>query len=299
MAANQILTAEQARDAIVDLVGQSSETILLSAYFTDAAASFLKGLSFASSPKIVIRARPNDFAVGASNISAVESCLDQGWDIRFISALHAKAYLISDKILVGSGNLTSNGLHLLGTGNIELNSLVQADDASKGTIRGVFSEAERFTPDLLERMQNYIATIKAEKVYAAWWPEEVLPMVSRKMFCSDFPQFSVSSADIEQEPWHEIRSLVRSGHTAEAVSLLESADAYNWLLGVVKDKKTSVRFGEVTADLHDALADDPAPYRRVVKDLLANLLSYIEACDTQRIKISRPRHTQVIEYREQ
>jgi hypothetical protein len=129
-------------------------------------------------------------------------------------------------------------------------------------------------------------------------PVDVLPMVPRKMFCSDFPQFAFHSVDDEQELWSEITSLISSEDFASAVLLLETAPAYNWLINTVKEKQRSVRFGEITAELHNALADDPGPYRRLVKDLLSNLLSYVQECRNSRVSITRPNHSQIIAIRE-
>jgi len=46
--------------------------------------------------------------------------------------------------------------------------------------------------------------------------------------------------------------------------------------------------------LHDAFIDDPRPYRKDVKQLLNNLLSWIKILDIEDIKIDRPNHSERI-----
>lgn len=295
MTKQEILTADEAREKISELMSESDETILLSAYFTEGAFSFLTQLDALTSPKLVIRARPMDFHSGASNISAIYGCLDCGWDIRFISALHAKAYLIADNLVIGSGNLTSNGLHLLGSGNLELNCLIDADDKSKKLIRNIFDQAQKFDLSVLAKMERYLTSQEQHGYDEKWWPEDVVKQVQRKLFCNDFPQFSADSNNTDdQHPWSDIRMFLLRGDNQKASELTESADAIKWLGSVIEGRDNGVRFGEITAKLHGDLAEDPAPYRREVKELLANLLSYVGACPNMGFLIERPSHTQVV-----
>ena len=64
---------------------------------------------------------------------------------------------------------------------------------------------------------------------------------------------------------------------------------YNFVSGM--PEKTSY-FGAVTAALHDALIQDPKPYRKEVKELLANLLGWIQVLDMDDIIIDIPNYSQ-------
>ena len=57
-------------------------------------------------------------------------------------------------------------------------------------------------------------------------------------------------------------------------------------------KKKECYFGELSAKLHNALINDPKPYRKEVKDLLSNLLGWIEYFDFDFIKVDRPSYSQ-------
>ena len=71
--------------------------------------------------------------------------------------------------------------------------------------------------------------------------------------------------------------------------------AFLWLYNYVNScpDKTSY-FGGATAALHNTLVNDPKPYRKEVKDLLANTLGWIQALDIKEIAIDTPNHSQRI-----
>ena len=48
----------------------------------------------------------------------------------------------------------------------------------------------------------------------------------------------------------------------------------------------------MTEKLHNAMVSDPKPYRRDVKNMLANLLLLIEKLDMEEIVIDRPNYSQ-------
>ena len=64
------------------------------------------------------------------------------------------------------------------------------------------------------------------------------------------------------------------------------------LLNVLKGNDGCMYFGELSQNLHNALISDPKPYRRDVKQMLANLLSLIEKLGMEEIVIDRPNYSQ-------
>ena len=79
-----------------------------------------------------------------------------------------------------------------------------------------------------------------------------------------------------------------------ANKLLKRTKAYIWLEKQLKDSKDYVRFGELTGLLHDALVEDPAPYRKTVKELLANLITFIEISQCSSIEVFQPNRSQLL-----
>ena len=158
MSSHKLITADETRVLLADIANSEIAPVFLSAYFTRSAFEFFNTLQLSKRLSLAIRAQPRDFESGASDLDAVRQSLNADWDIRFISALHAKVYLIGDNMLIGSANLTSNGLHLLGQGNLELNCLVKAGEPSRNLVWSIFNQAQQFTPDLIERMEEFLET---------------------------------------------------------------------------------------------------------------------------------------------
>ena len=158
-AQSSLLDADETKSVIEDLFNEENEQIFLSAFFTNNAFEWLRSLSGEASLKIVVRARPNDFIIGATDINAIRGALESAWDIRFISVLHAKVYMLGGRIVVGSGNLTSNGMHLLGSGNLELNSLIDATSRDISLVRSIFEEAAVIDKNILKKMEGFLNEI--------------------------------------------------------------------------------------------------------------------------------------------
>jgi hypothetical protein len=68
-----------------------------------------------------------------------------------------------------------------------------------------------------------------------------------------------------------------------------------WLIETLQESQNQeLYFGCLTQALHDDLKDDPAPYRKDVKTLVQNMLSYCEIYLQDKIEITRPNYSQKI-----
>ena len=72
------------------------------------------------------------------------------------------------------------------------------------------------------------------------------------------------------------------------------SNAYLWLLDALAHNVGCLYFGAATQLLHNALVQDPRPYRRDVKLYLSNLLAWVVALDMDEIVIDRPNYSQRI-----
>jgi len=292
---NQLLDSKQTKVIIEKLFDTSNNQIFLSAFFTYTAYAWLEALSSGGAMKLVIRARPNDFILGATNLSAVREAVASGWDIRFISALHAKVYLLGNKIVVGSGNLTSNGMHLMDTGNLELNSVIDSTQQSVALINSVFKEAQPFDEKILDKMEEFLLQGERISIKNDWWPSDVVPPLERELFCNDLPQCKFQDNSIEMgDIWAVITKHIEGGDTERATKSFKSSQAFIWVHSTLESAGGSMHFGALTKSLHNTLVDDPAPYRSTIKMLLANLLTYIQAIPDAGIAVERPRHSQIV-----
>jgi hypothetical protein len=77
------------------------------------------------------------------------------------------------------------------------------------------------------------------------------------------------------------------------VRALRGTRILQWLtreLSAVEDGQ--LYFGAIAAKLHEALIDDPRPYRRDVKTLLVNLLSWIKLYPECGLQVDRPGYSE-------
>jgi hypothetical protein len=224
---------------------------------------------------------PFDFVTGVSSFQALRKLLRHGAQIRFSTALHAKIYIVDESIFVGSANLTGNGLALVDDPNDELTIVSNLESGHLQQISHLWGEGYLVDSDLLDRLEKYLAGCELEGPDRSGvpnvWPDDLIEE-NRALYCSDFPQ-----------------SAAESGGWVFSSSL-QSSKAYGWLYSVVTEHG-HCSFGFLSSVLHSALHDDPAPYRRNVKDLLANLLSYVITTPGLPLEVIRPNHSQVVQLR--
>ena len=69
-----------------------------------------------------------------------------------------------------------------------------------------------------------------------------------------------------------------------------------WTMQIIKENNGSISFGGLTHALHNALLEDPKPYRSEVKDLVKNVYSWIRLIGPEKTKIfyDRPSHSEVL-----
>jgi hypothetical protein len=75
---------------------------------------------------------------------------------------------------------------------------------------------------------------------------------------------------------------------------LRDSVPYRWLKRVLNDNNREIYFGSLAEKLHNCLIDDPKPYRRDVKNLLQNLLSWSSHFCGSEIAVDQPNHSQRI-----
>jgi HKD family nuclease len=288
-----LLTSDEIASNISHLACQSTEILVLSAFFTAPGYAWLSKHKNLAKIKLVVRAAPNDVASGACDLDAILEAMRTGWEVRFISNLHAKIFLIGDHVVVGSANLTANGLALNEHPNLELNTVISASDSIKQLLFGIFDQAHTFTENLILDMQSYISAQEIQMQNMSCWPDSIVSNRCRNLYCIDLP-LSSNEKDprFSNEPWKTIQVQILSGDIESALYNLRKTFAFLWLTKILKQNDGEVYFGRLSAILHSELADDPAPYRSDVKSLLSNFLGTISEIRGAGIEVTRPRHSQ-------
>ena len=279
------------------LLPDCADLIIISAFITQPATRWLGHLTTANKPKVKLVGRftPNDFVKGASDLNALRDCINNGYEVKALANLHAKIYQIDhDTIFNGSANLTGKGLALVNNGNLESCSRVNACEQSKAFINKIVESATNLTLNTLDKMQAYLEQFEdADKAeLPAVWPEEILSQTS-ELFVSDFPlgKPGVSLNEYQLNPSLPFAQIeYAKDDLVLASTLFKQTKAYCWLKAQITENHSDrdLGFGQVSRLLHDVLCDDPAPYRRDIKGIQANLYGYLALYASNEIEIYVP-----------
>jgi hypothetical protein len=131
---------------------------------------------------------------------------------------------------------------------------------------------------------------------SAKWPEEInqffYPDFSL-LFSEDFP----SCFDPREATSEDLIFLntYPGADQDEIKKAFRESKCFQWLMKWLSEQEhNELYFGAASAALHSVILNDPRPYRKEVKILLANLLNWISVLDMEEIGIDRPNYSQRI-----
>lgn len=278
-------------------IQSKSKIVVISAYVTQPAMKWLlENIPKNVNVTLVCRLKPYDVIGGATSVSALKNALDSGWKVSCLDILHAKIYAIDDKeIFIGSANCTSNGLMIYGKGNLEACTKIEASQENLDFINKVVNASVMLDENLLGKMQVFLDNVNKEHKTTEW-PDELFPQ-SKELWVKDFFWCNLlNNENTDDEKLHDLDILGLEEllpEDEEFRNRVKNSRAVKWLITNLKDSEDyELYFGNISQRLHNTLEDDPTPYRKDVKILLQNLLSYCKICLPDVIEISRPRHSE-------
>lgn len=258
---------------------------------------------------IIVRWQFCDLAAGASDLDLYEVAKNSGWRLYFQQDLHAKVFLFDNLLFTGSYNLTSRGLAgAPPAGNIEYGVKCPSTPEFVHWFDSLVSRSVEVDDELYQAIQSDLENYR--KVSGAVIPirkgfsQEVNTLVTRRqavpsLFLHDLPHTSspeilmIKPAESDAAR-HDVQlfGLPLNPSQDQLRNAFRISPGYTWLLDAVRDGEAY--FGAITAKLHNALRDEPKPYRREVKERLACLLAWAAFLLPEKIIIDRPRQSQRI-----
>jgi len=292
-----LLSTDHARIKCSDMMMNSESGIILSAFFSKPAADWIIDHK-PNDLTVVIRGRLSDFTAGAASIEAIRLLISSGHKVFFNFELHAKIFYFGDEILLGSSNLTANGLNLLDTGgNIELSSVISASESNKLIVQRIIKNSIRIDPITLQKLTLFLdKSDLSTKIDAPSWPKEIFNQNHNPtIWCSDLPPHSYDKAISEGYcVWGEIARLSENNRDQDASKLFRETNAYRWLIRlIIPSLAHGESFGAVSAALHAELNDDPSPMRKDIKILQGNFYTFIERIQSD-LEIFQPNFSQIV-----
>lgn len=278
-----ILDARTLRSEVAKELAESSTAVLLSAYITIAGAQWLIDTLPQNISLIVVgRFTPRDFKNGASDLEALRLLLSAKHTVKFLSTLHTKVLAIDNKIMfLGSSNYTARGLGLVDDHNLEASVKLELSSASKEFIFNIVRNSINITTNILDQFEEYLSGLDeiTDDNLSNKWPAALFENIE-SLYVKDFPLAAVGEhSDIYTEHPNSDYSRLYESRNNYTLSrtIFRSSRSYIWLIQLLsKEENTEgISYGRLSSIIHDALLDDPAPYRRTVKDLQSNLYGFI------------------------
>lgn len=296
-----ILLSNEIMSAVTRELETAMESVqIITAYCKEKAISQLNNhiSRYVAEKRIMLRFRLDDIVKGSTDFSVIDFCRSRGWNVYIRFDLHAKTYIVDGKRgFVGSANATNTGLNLVTHGNMEMGTLVDIDYADMEKIEALYMDAilvdEEIYSKLKSQYQN-ISTNESGKQYV--WNDEIKRLFNPKintLFSHELPD----KVDINDGEYIAFLDAIYSGDTSALKEAFRWSNAYLWLLNMLRENDGCLFFGTITEKLHNALVSDPKPYRKDVKQLLANLLCMIDALQMDEIMIDRPNFSQRVRLR--
>lgn len=247
------------------------------------------------SKRLMLRFRKDDISRGSTDFSTLEFALTKGWDVFIRFDLHAKTYIVDNKrCIVGSANATNRGLGLFSAGNAEMATLVDIEETDTVKVNKLFDDAIHVDAQLFQLLNAEKPIVNGNgnsdnKQWSSQITDMFHPRVST-LFTHELPAMNA----VPQSGYIDFLDIQAEQGNCEIKEAFRWSNAYLWLLDALAHNDGCLYFGAATQLLHNALVQDPRPYRQEVKSYMANLLAWVEHLCMDEVRIDRPNYSQRI-----
>lgn len=306
----QLINSSQGKHWLEKSVGSQAQSVdLCSAYLkVGSLKHFHKEFiskGFVGKSRVLARWQLNDLISGASDLESYLYTKENEIPFFVMQNFHGKIYGVNPGgVLVGSANLTNLGFGLAQSSNEEV-CVFLSDQAEKNFqyINNLFEEAVLVTDEIFEKINTFINSAKTKKNDLMGWPDEIFqllipPKKTNQLIFDDMFHSNLNNKlnGDEIDLTHDLSLLGITELDLTNKELVKKCflrtKPYLWLYQSLSSANSSIYFGELSAKLHADLVNDPALYRKDVKQLLQNLLSWIGELAQDEIIIDRPSYSQ-------
>jgi hypothetical protein len=248
---------------------------------------FSKRLPKDSPVRVIARWRLEDLLAGASDLEAYEVCKKMGWGFYICNNFHGKVFSFPPNgILVGSANATESGLGLLSNSNSEVCTVVKESELNKQLVNSLFLSSTLMTDKLFEKMKLFYQESIVMKNQLEW-PDYILKDLNQNI---ELNKLFLSECFLSNGDELILRSSCNSPEAKSDASLLSLPSGQfehqmianrfmktkiYLLINAFLQVERQMYFGTLTDLIHKNLFQDPAPYRKDVKNIVKNIYSWI------------------------
>lgn len=243
--------------------------------------------------KLLVRFRLDDVLKGSTDFGILQYGLTNGWNVHVRFDLHAKTYIVDNKRgLVGSANATNSGLNIGNNGNMEMAAFVDVEPNDLEKIGNLFRDAILVDDEILNNLKRQFDEVeKLGNTEGHSWDSTIMSLFNPQietLFSYELPD----EFEFKVGEYFSFLDEKYDGNKEKLKDTFRWSNAYLWLLDTLKHNEGCMYFGELSANLHNAVVSDPKPYRKDIKVMLANLLKIIEELEMEEIVIDKPNYSQ-------
>ncbi len=293
-----ILMSNEIINAVTNELKSATTSVqIITAYCKEKSFNYLNGCISSNivDKKLLVRFRLDDIVKGSTDFSILDCGMRAGWKVYVRFDLHAKTYIVDNKrCLIGSANATGSGLSIGKSGNMEMASLIDIEPQDLEKIDKLFKDAIFIDSVVYEKMKKHMKDINIDKDSSKEtfkWDDSITSLFKphiETLFSYELPE----EVDLSSGAYLSFLDEMSYGNTEKIKESFRWSNSYLWLLSLLESHGGEMYFGELTANLHEALVTDPKPYRRDVKIMLQNLLSIISELQMEEVIIDKPNYSQ-------
>lgn len=302
-----LLTGRESYDWLLESiikVAPSASIDICSAFIKYPAMEKLLSICPNNLGRVLVRWQKFDLCVGSSDLSIFGVLKARGWKLYMDTSFHGKIYSLPGVgNLMGSANATNSGFSISGKGNREICTVLPESINARAFIDNLFSYSTLVDDELFDLLAAELGKNEETPTGSDDWGANVIeklkPASNSDLLVSDFfksnPEFGSQdeSLGLDDLGLIGISSISEVSREILKKKILK-VKSISWLLNVLEKYPEGIYFGELTAVLHNALMEDPTPYRSTVKTLLANSLGWLNLYCSDIVLIDRPNHSQRI-----
>lgn len=293
-----ILFSNEIMDAVVKELHEATASVqIITAYCKEKAFRYLDTEigTEVQEKKLLVRFRLDDVLKGSTDFGILRYGIEHSWKVYIRFDLHAKTYIVDNKRgIVGSANATNSGLNIGKAGNMEMAAFVDVEPKDINKISNLFNDAILVDTSILANLEQQFDSVeKTENTEGHRWDNSIMKLFNphiETLFSYELPE------DFELKPGEYFQFLDENfdGNKEKLRETFRWSNVYLWLLDTLRSHEGCMYFGELSARLHNVVVADPKPYRKDIKQMLANLLRLIEELEMEEIVIDRPNYSQRI-----
>ncbi len=257
-----------------------------------------------NSGRVLVRWQKFDLCIGSSDISIFGALKARGWRLYMDTSFHGKIYSLPGiGNLMGSANATNSGFSMSGVGNSEVCTILPDSTNARAFIDNLFSYSTLVDDQLFDLLCADMGSNEVTPTGSDDWSINVIdklkPISTLDLLVCDFFKSNPELGSQDDSLILEDLELIGISSIADVpAEILKrkilKVKSIAWLVSALEKYPEGIYFGELTALLHNALMEDPTPYRSTVKILLANTLGWLGFYCADIVLIDRPNHSQRI-----